>query len=197
MIAEDVMKKKKEKVEAVLEKKNEITEEEVKLNKYDDLSRTLILALFGLVLLLLPEEFNKIIGLVLGAILLLIGLVGIYRYIKLKKYNFTVNLISSILYGALGIIVMFYPFSIINLITICLGLYLAINGIVKILFSFTLKKVTEKWIGTLIMGIITVILGGLLIFNPFASIAITKLAGAFLVVVAVFDIIDNYLIVKH
>ena len=191
------MKKKKEKVEAVLEKKNEITEEEVKLNKYDDLSRTLILALFGLVLLLLPEEFNKIIGLVLGAILLLIGLVGIYRYIKLKKYNFTVNLISSILYGALGIIVMFYPFSIINLITICLGLYLAINGIVKILFSFTLKKVTEKWIGTLIMGIITVILGGLLIFNPFASIAITKLAGAFLVVVAVFDIIDNYLIVKH
>lgn len=191
------MKKKKEKVEAVLEKKNEITEEEVKLNKYDDFSRTLILALFGLVLLLLPEEFNKIIGLVLGAILLLIGLVGIYRYIKLKKYNFTVNLISSILYGALGIIVMFYPFSIINLITICLGLYLAINGIVKILFSFTLKKVTEKWIGTLIMGIITVILGGLLIFNPFASIAITKLAGAFLVVVAVFDIIDNYLIVKH
>lgn len=191
------MKKKKEKVEAILEKKNEITEEEVKLNKYDDLSRTLILALFGLVLLLLPEEFNKIIGLVLGAILLLIGLVGIYRYIKLKKYNFTVNLISSILYGALGIIVMFYPFSIINLITICLGLYLAINGIVKILFSFTLKKVTEKWIGTLIMGIITVILGGLLIFNPFASIAITKLAGAFLVVVAVFDIIDNYLIVKH
>ena len=191
------MKKKKEKVEAVLEKKNEITEEEVKLNKYDDLSSTLILALFGLVLLLLPEEFNKIIGLVLGAILLLIGLVGIYRYIKLKKYNFTVNLVSSILYGALGIIVIFYPFSIINLITICLGLYLAINGIVKILFSFTLKKVTEKWIGTLIMGIITIVLGGLLIFNPFAGIAITKLAGAFLVVVAVFDIIDNYVIAKY
>ena len=46
------------------------------------------------------------------------------------------------------------------------------------------------------MGIITVVLGLLLIFNPFAGITITKLAGAFLVVVAVFDLIDTYIIQK-
>lgn len=190
-------KKKKEKVEAILEKKNEITEDEVKLNKYDDLSRTLILALFGLVLLLLPEEFNKIIGLILGAILLIVGLIGIIKYIILKEYKFTVNLISAILYAALGIIVIFYPFSIINLITICLGLYLVISGVIKTIFSFTLKRITDKWIGSLVMGLITIVLGCLLIFNPFASIAITKLAGAFLVVAALFDIINNFIIVKH
>ena len=90
------MKKKKEKVEAILEKKNEITEDEVKLNKYDDLSRTLILALFGLVLLLLPEEFNKIIGLILGAILLIVGLIGIIKYIILKDPKLPITLTKKL-----------------------------------------------------------------------------------------------------
>ena len=46
------------------------------------------------------------------------------------------------------------------------------------------------------MGIVTIILGILLIFNPFAGITITKLAGAFLVIVAIFDLIDTYVIQK-
>ena len=80
--------------------------------------------------------------------------------------------------------------------TICLGVYLIINGLLKLKLSLVLKRVTDKWIGTLVMGIVTIILGVLLIFNPFAGITITKLAGAFLVVVAVFDLIDTYIIQK-
>ena len=66
----------------------------------------------------------------------------------------------------------------------------------KLKLAFTLKSITDKWIGTLVMGIITIVLGILLIFNPFAGITITKLAGAFLVIVAVFDLIDTYIIQK-
>ena len=190
------MKKKKEKVEATLEKKKDISEEEIKVNNSDDLSKTLILALIGLVLLLIPGTLNKVIGIVIGVGLLIVGLIGIIKYIKLKEYKFTSNLVSGILYSALGIIVIIYPFSIINLVTICLGLYLVINGIMKTIFSFGLKKLTDKWVGALVMGIITIILGLLLIFNPFAGITITKLAGAFLVIVAVFDLIDTYIIMK-
>ena len=68
--------------------------------------------------------------------------------------------------------------------------------LLKLKLSLVLKRVTDKWIGTLVMGIVTIILGVLLIFNPFAGITITKLAGAFLVVVAVFDLIDTYIIQK-
>ena len=47
------------------------------------------------------------------------------------------------------------------------------------------------------MGILTIILGLLLVINPFGSaVAITKLAGAFLVVVAIFDLVDRYIIMK-
>ena len=181
--------KKKEKVENV-----EIISP--KVSNPDNLSKTLILGLVGLVLLLIPGTLNKLIGILIGVALLAVGIIAIVKYIKEKGNGSSLNLVSGILYSVLGVIIIIYPYSIINLVTICLGVYLVINGLLKLKLSFVLKRITDKWIGTLIMGIITVILGVVLIFNPFAGITITKLAGAFLVVVAVFDLIDTYIIQK-
>ena len=167
-----------------------------KVSNPDNLSKTLILGLVGLVLLLIPGTLNKLIGILIGVALLAVGIIAIVKYIKEKDNGSSLNLVSGILYSVLGVIIIIYPYSIINLVTICLGVYLVINGLLKLKLSFVLKRITDKWIGTLIMGIITVILGVVLIFNPFAGITITKLAGAFLVVVAVFDLIDTYIIQK-
>ena len=191
------MKKKKEKVEATLEEKTIDVQAEVKISNNDDISKTLILALIGLVLLLLPGTLNNIIGFVVGGCLLIFGIIWIIKYIRNKEYKFTSSLVSGILYSALGIIVIINPSSVISLVTICLGLYLVINGILKTVFSFNLKKITTRWSGALVMGILTIILGLLLVINPFGSaVAITKLAGAFLVVVAIFDLVDRYIIMK-
>ena len=191
------MKKKKEKVEATLEEKTIDVQAEVKISNNDDISKTLILALIGLVLLLLPGTLNNIIGFVVGGCLLIFGIIGIIKYIRNKEYKFTSSLVSGILYSALGIIVIINPSSVISLVTICLGLYLVINGILKTVFSFNLKKITTRWGGALVMGLLTIILGLLLVINPFGSaVAITKLAGAFLVVVAIFDLVDRYIIMK-
>lgn len=149
------MKKKKEKVEATLEEKRIDVENDLKVNNNDDLSKTLILALIGLVLLLLPETLNNIIGFVVGGCLLIFGIIAIIKYIKIKEYKFTSSLVSGILYSALGVIVIINPSSVISLVTICLGIYLVINGLLKTIFSFSLKKITTKWGGSLVMGILT------------------------------------------
>lgn len=182
-----------------MKKKEKVEEVEIispKVSNPDNLSKTLILGLVGLVLLLIPGTLNKIIGILIGAALLIVGVLAIIKYTKEKEEGSNLNLVSGILYSVLGVIIIIYPYSIINLVTICLGVYLVINGLLKLKVAFNLKNVTDKWIGTLIMSIITVILGILLIFNPFAGITITKLAGAFLVVVAIFDLIDTYIIEK-
>ena len=182
-----------------MKKKEKVEEVEIispKVSNPDNLSKTLILGLVGLILLLIPGTLNKIIGILIGAALLIVGVLAIIKYTKEKEEGSNLNLVSGILYSVLGVIIIIYPYSIINLVTICLGVYLVINGLLKLKLSFNLKNVTDKWIGTLIMSIVTVILGILLIFNPFAGITITKLAGAFLVIVAIFDLIDTYIIEK-
>lgn len=179
----------KAKEKGVLEKKDKPVVQE------NNLTKTLILALVGLILLLIPETLNKVIGIVVGAALLLVGIVAIYRYVQNEDGNY-LSLVSGILYSVLGVIIMVYPYSVLRLVSICLGVYLIVSGLIKLKLAISLKELTDKWIGTLVVSIIILILGLLLIFNPFSGIAITKLAGAFLVAVAVFDIIDTYIIQK-
>ncbi len=181
------------KVEGTLEKKNS-NKKNTNYSK-EELTRTLIMGLVGLILVLMPEELNKILGILVGVVLLVMGLINIYNYIQ-SKVGFTSSLVSGILYTLLGIIILISPGSVVRSIAIGIGIVLAITGLSKVKMSFTLKSINTNWIGTLIIGIIITILGMILIFNPFSGDAITKFAGAFLVVVAIFDLIDNYILQK-
>lgn len=180
------------KVEGTLEKKNR--------NNYDsykksELTKTLILGLVGLVLVLMPDTLNKILGIIVGVVLLVMGIAGIYQYLQ-NKIGTSVSLVSGIFYSILGSIILLYPGSVVRAIAIGIGISLTISGLVKVKWSFTLKGLDSIWIGTLVIGILTTILGIVLIFSPFSGDAITKITGAFLVVVAIFDLIDNYFLQK-
>lgn len=180
------------KVEGTLEKKNR--------NNYDsykksELTKTLILGLVGLVLVLMPGTLNKILGIIVGVVLLVIGIAGIYQYLQ-NKIGTSASLVSGIFYSILGSIILLYPGSVVRAIAIGIGISLTISGLVKVKWSFTLKGLDSIWVGTLVIGILTTILGIVLIFSPFSGDAITKITGAFLVVVAIFDLIDNYFLQK-
>lgn len=180
------------KVEGTLEKKNR--------NNYDsykksELTKTLILGLVGLVLVLMPGTLNKILGIIVGVVLLVMGIAGIYQYLQ-NKIGTSTSLVSGIFYGILGSIILLYPGSVVRAIAIGIGISLTISGLVKVKWSFTLKGLDSIWVGTLVIGILTTILGIVLIFSPFSGDAITKITGAFLVVVAIFDLIDNYFLQK-
>ena len=180
------------KVEGTLEKKN--------TKNYDDykkreLTKTLILGLVGLVLVLMPDTLNKILGIIVGVVLLVIGIAGIYQYLQ-NKIGTSASLVSGIFYSILGSIILLYPGSVVRAIAIGIGISLTISGLVKVKWSFTLKGLDSIWVGTLVIGILTTVLGIVLIFSPFSGDAITKITGAFLVVVAIFDLIDNYILQK-
>lgn len=180
------------KVEGTLEKKNR--------NNYDsykksELTKTLILGLVGLVLVLMPGTLNKILGIIVGVVLLVMGIAGIYQYLQ-NKIGTSTSLVSGIFYSILGSIILLYPGSVVRAIAIGIGISLTISGLIKVKWAFTLKSLDSTWIGTLVIGILTTILGLVLIFSPFSGDAITKITGAFLMVVAVFDLIDNYILQK-
>lgn len=180
------------KVEGTLEKKN--TNNYVDYKK-SELTKTLILGLVGLVLVLMPGTLNKILGIIVGVVLLVMGIAGIYQYLQ-NKIGTSTSLVSGIFYSILGSIILLYPGSVVRAIAIGIGISLTISGLIKVKWAFTLKSLDSTWIGTLVIGILTTILGLVLIFSPFSGDAITKITGAFLMVVAVFDLIDNYILQK-
>lgn len=173
----------------ILEKKNKksIDKENVK--------RMAILGLSGLILILIPDTLNKLVGIVVGIMLLLQGLSIIIPYFK-DKIGTTLSLASGILYCTLGAIVITYPNSVLRLVAICLGVYLLIAGLVKLSVSLNMKDFNEKWICTFVISLLIIILGLLLIFNPFSGIAITKITGIFLLITTILDVLDTYILQK-
>ena len=153
----------------------------------------------GVVLLFLPSLTNKVVGIITGIIFLLSGLNSIFKYFHREGAKiYSLNLVFGVLYILLGGIIIVYPFSVVDFITICLGIYMIINGLSKMNYAVWLKKGEEdSWLVTLVSGILIAVIGILVVFNPFASLTITKLAGAFLIITGVIDLTDTILFKKR
>lgn len=155
----------------------------------------LLTIIMGIVLLLLPNATNKVVGIIVGIIFLIEGINSVYKYFHregAKLYN--LNLIFGVLYALLGVVIILYPFTVVEFVTVCLGIYMIINGASKVNYALWLKRGNEEsWLITLATGILIAIVGILVIFNPFASLTLTKLAGAFLIITGILDFMDTIL----
>lgn len=155
----------------------------------------LITIITGIVLLLVPELSGKVLGIIAGIIFLIEGINSIYKYFHregAKLYN--LNLVFGVIYAVLGVVIILVPSSVVEFITICLGIYMIVNGASKVNYALWLKRGNEdSWLITLATGILVAIVGVLVIFNPFASLTLTKLAGAFLIITGILDFMDTIL----
>lgn len=142
----------------------------------------LITIITGIVLLLVPELSGKVLGIIVGIIFLIEGINSIYKYFHregAKLYN--LNLVFGVIYAVLGVVIILVPSSVVEFITICLGIYMIVNGASKVNYALWLKRGNEdSWLITLATGILVAIVGVLVIFNPFASLTLTKLARSIL-----------------
>lgn len=155
----------------------------------------LITVITGIILLLVPELSGKVLGMIVGIIFLIEGINSIYKYFHregAKLYN--LNLVFGVIYAVLGVVIILVPSSVVEFITICLGIYMIVNGASKVNYALWLKRGNEdSWLITLATGILVAIVGVLVIFNPFASLTLTKLAGAFLIITGILDFMDTIL----
>lgn len=163
----------------------------------NNMSTILIMGVIGLVLLLLPEETNTIIGYIIGGALLAACGITITNYNKSENKKSQVSLIGGILYGLFGVIIILKPLSVMKLATAIFGIYLIVNGALKVHSAWFIKNNSETtWRGLFVVGTIITVFGVILIINPFSGLIITKIAGAFLLISAIVDIVTQFVLNK-
>lgn len=158
-----------------------------------------LMILLGLLLLFMPNLSNKIIGILIGILLLAYALSLAYNYFKRDGAKiYSLNLILAILIGIVAILLIIYPYSVINFVTFALGIFFVISGATKINYALWLNRGNEEsWFVLLGIAITLIILGLIIILNPFANIAITKVIGIFLIISSVLQISDAILFKKR
>ena len=152
----------------------------------------IITIIIGAVLLFLPNLSNKVVGIITGIIFILFGIITAYKYLKRDGAKiYSLNLVFAILYLILGLVIIIFPFSVIEFVTVCLGLFLVVNGATEINYGLWLKRGGSKaWLVTLVAGILLVILGIMIVFNPFTAFALTQITGAFLIISGIINLSD-------
>lgn len=165
------------------------------------LTISILFVIVGLFLFIKPDTTISIISYVIGGSLLISGVFSIYKYFsnELISNAFDFNLIYGVLLIIAGMFLVVKPNALATLFPIILGIWIIINSVTKFQYALVLRKARNNdWGYTTLISILTLIWGIVLLYNPFAaSLAITQTIGVFIIVYAVLDIIDNFIIRKN
>lgn len=128
----------------------------------------LIAILFGLLALIVPIATILTLTIYLGLIILLGGLILFYisyRNLKAKK-TYLLLMTEAILSIIIGAVIAFYPSISLQIFLVMIGIWATIIGLFQIIISVRMKsKVSNHGMFTL-NGVITLVFGLLLFFNP-------------------------------
>ena len=136
----------------------------------------------------------------LGCFLLVVGIMHTISYFSSPKEfkAFSFELIEGIVYIILGFVLIFNPNIIKAFLPIIIGCWMIINSIVRFQLAFNLKSSDNpSWALMLILSFVTLILGIVMVINPFASIAaLTMICGIMLLVSEIINIIESISMIR-
>lgn len=160
-------------------------------NKVKNLSIITIVAsvVIGAVLLIKPDEALQFVSIACGATMITLGIASWIYYFAKDKSLFLAGLGTIVL--VVGIFVCIKYESIVSFLLFFFGLFILVSGIINLLTSFRSRKYgLGSWAVSLVLSVLTVILGIVILVNPFNSmLSIIRLLGVGLLIYAVVDII--------
>ena len=140
--------------------------------------------LLGLLLVLAPNRSIRLVCTILGAALLIAGLIYIFTWLRRRRDGFPVwFLIPGLILTALGLWLLTNPVSVIVLIQFSVAAVLIFHGIIDLQGAVSLFRLgfPNWWLDLLLSGL-TILLGVVVLVNPFGTMeALTVLIGLSLV----------------
>ena len=144
--------------------------------KHNYFVNAVIMVLLGLVLVIWPHILGVLLCYLLGGALIVMGvfqLISFLRGERLGFYNKFVMMMGIVLV-LLGIWICTQPHIVLSIMPVVVGIIVLIHGLMDIQYTLDIKKAgSTKWWIALIAAILTLVVGLLLVFNPFTAYEIT------------------------
>ena len=145
----------------------------------------ILYVLLGLVLLLWPITVMDVLCYLTGGILLLYGVFAIVGFCRVEERRASsfLALFLGIVAAAVGAVLLLQPALFQSILTIILGIYILIDGLLNLKRALELRRMEHGgWTIYLVLSLITVVLGLVVIFHPMlAGATLVQLIGASLV----------------
>lgn len=164
--------------------------------KWETLITALMSIIVGILFLVEPENSSNVLCTVVGVAFVVLGAAMLVRYFASGLLFGSIHLIFSIILLAIGIFSLSKPDTFKIIITFIFGLFLIIDGLLKIQDGMDCYRANVKgWWVLFIVSVLSIVLGSLVMFGSFDSIMI--FAGVSLIVDGVLDIITTLVFSSH
>lgn len=145
----------------------------------------ILCVIIGAVLIIWPGTSTQIVCMVLGGMLAVYGVIQIILYLFVKERTLYLQgmLILGIVFSVVGVWILLKPEAIIAMVPIIMGAIIIIHGLHNTVQAIDLKKMSyEKWWVAFLFGVLTIVLGAVLVYNPFSVVnTVVRVIGGFLV----------------
>lgn len=161
------------------------------------ITKAVIFAILGLLLIIYPIQVVKTVTTIFGIASLLTGAIVLYSAIS-KRGKGESAAIFPLIEGALsviiGLILVLVPSISLTILAIMIGVWIIIEGVLRISASFDMKKAgINQWGRSLFVGLLFLILGILVIFHPeLTSKALIIWIGVALLIFGIINILVVY-----
>ena len=160
--------------------------------------------IIGLILIVWPTESRLVICYALGALLVLYGAYRIIDYFVSNGAGEPVQFGAAVGIGCAtaGVLLLFRANAVVAVFGVVVGVALAIDSVLRLQLALDIRRMGGgHWFPVLICAIVMLIIGGMLIFNPFEIVTTaTIIAGVALAldgVLTIWSLIETRAIVKR
>ncbi len=136
--------------------------------------QALAYAVLGIVLVVWPETSAITICYAVGAVLFVLGLAYSISYFVQNHHGFTrtSTLANGLLLLVIGLVVLLRVQDVLKALPFLFGILLLVDSVFKVQAAFDLHHMdSQYWQVPLGIGLVTAILGAVLIWNPFQAVA--------------------------
>ena len=171
--------------------------ESLKKKVYSSFIASILLIIFAVVLLINPDNFIPTAINVFGYVAILMGVLNIVFYFRLPKENrlYSKNLSTSVLLILSGLIAFIETNILTEMISLIIGGYVIFFFFFRLEMAFLFaEKAKSLWLSTCILSFINLLLGFLIVINPFKEVSINFYLGLMVIISEVFLIVENILV---
>ncbi len=159
---------------------------------------SVLMIVLSIFLMLNPLKSLEVFVIIFSIIMLINGIGYFVSYFTISSESrlFSIDLLMGLITIISGVMVLVYRMDLINIFPIILGIWIIVSNLFKLQLSINLGTIIgSECIWFIILSILLLVLGILLIVNPFESvITITTMAGLLLLISEAFNLIESIFI---
>lgn len=161
-------------------------------NKFSSILRAIAAIAIGIVMIISTDATVTVVK-VISALIFAAGVVSFaYGYFNRKKGIFSLMLVNAVVDIVIGLLLFFFPGAVAEFIVNVIGVLLLLFGIMQLIALLSVMSLLGLNFTSLLLSILAVIVGIVLIFNPFSKMIMGIVTGVSLIVYGVQELMSAW-----